>query len=224
MAVKGKHELAVMHAVEQGIEAFTKALQPKLTELLTAVMQQAGTGAAKNLRRQLLAAHTEVAAAAATPAKIKGWKFDDTNPIAIDWIQQHAAETIQDINDTTRSDIKDLVAQAFTDQFDVEELSGRIEDLIGDSERADLIARTETMRASNEGQSQAWDQATEDGLLTGTEDQVWIVTPDDRLCPICEPADGQTVPLDGRFDVGGEEIDGPPAHPLCRCTVGLALG
>jgi hypothetical protein len=60
--------------------------------------------------------------------------------------------------------------------------------LIGDPERAELIARTETMRASNEGQQEAWDQAVEEGLLTGNEQQEWIVTPDDRLCPSASPS------------------------------------
>lgn len=220
MALKGQHELATMHAISQGIEAFKAALEPKLVQLLTAVMQQAGLGTAKVLRRQMLA---QLTAAAASPAKIKGWKFDQNNPEAIAWIQEHATETIEDISETTRERVKDLIEQAFTEQFDVDDLTSKIEDLIGDPERADEIARTETMRASNEGQSQAWDQATADGLLTGGESQEWITTPDDRTCPICEPVDGQTVPLDGQFDVDGEKIDGPPAHPRCRCTVGLAL-
>jgi hypothetical protein len=58
------------------------------------------------------------------------------------------------------------------------------------------------MRASNEGQQEAWDQAVEEGLLTGNEQQEWIVTPDDRLCPECEPFDGCRRRLDGTFRSG----------------------
>jgi SPP1 gp7 family putative phage head morphogenesis protein len=98
-----------------------------------------------------------------------------------------------------------------------------IEVLIGDADRAETIARTETMRAANEGQIEAWQQAAETGLLTGNESTEWITTPDDRLCPICEPLDGQTTALGGTFEVDGDRVSSPPAHPRCRCTVGLAV-
>jgi SPP1 gp7 family putative phage head morphogenesis protein len=160
---------------------------------------------------------------AATGPPIKSWAFDATNPAAQKWVEEHATELITDLSDTTREDIKDLLEQAFEGDFDVDQLTSEIADAIGDDERADLIARTETMRASNEGQQEAWDQAVEEGLLTGTERQEWIVTPDDRLCPICEPMDGVVTDLDGYFDVDGDQIDGPPAHPRCRCTIGLVV-
>lgn len=158
---------------------------------------------------------------AAAP-EIKGFKFDATNPSAVEWIREHAASTITGISETTREAVKDLVEAAFEEQFDVDDLADAIsEELGGDPDRAENIARTETMLASNRGQQLAWDQAIEAGWLTGEEQQEWITTPDDRLCPICEPLDGQTVPLGGQFKVDGDRIDGPPAHPRCRCTVGL---
>ena len=88
--------------------------------------------------------------------------------------------------------------------------------------RAEMIARTETMRASNEGQQELWNQAVDAGLLTGAELREWIVTPDDRLCPICEAMEGQTVGMGEPFDVDGEDVMVPPAHPNCRCTIGIS--
>lgn len=160
--------------------------------------------------------------AAALAVKGKPFKFDATNPAALAWAKAHAGETIDDMNSATVEDIRGLVADAFDSQFDVDELTDKILDLIGDETRAEMVARTETMRAANEGQMQLWDQATEAGLLTGDEQKEWIVTPDDRLCPICEPLDGEKTGLDDTFKVDGEEIDGPPAHPRCRCTIALA--
>jgi SPP1 gp7 family putative phage head morphogenesis protein len=151
-----------------------------------------------------------------------GMAFDKTNPEALKWAKEHAGDLITSISEATREDIRSLVENAFEEQFDVDELSDLISNHVGDDERAELIARTESMRAANEGQQQLWDQAVEAGVLTGTEKQEWITTPDDRLCPICEPLDGQQVGLDEMFDADGEEIEGPPAHPNCRCTVGLA--
>jgi SPP1 gp7 family putative phage head morphogenesis protein len=115
------------------------------------------------------------------------------------------------------------VEASFEEQFDVDELADKIGDLIGDDARAETIARTETMRASNQGQQELWAQAEDAGLLTGKEEQEWIVTPDDRLCPICEPMDGVTAPMGGSFRLNtGEVVDGPPAHPNCRCTIALS--
>ncbi len=160
----------------------------------------------------------------AADASIKDFSFDDTDPNAVEWAKQHAADLVQGISKASRNDIKQLVEDAFTEHHTADELAKEIEDVIGDPERADLIAHTETMTAANKGQQVAWSQAVSSGLLTGDEQQEWIATPDDRICPICESLDGQVVGLDDSFqDDSGEEYDGPPAHPRCRCTVGLSI-
>jgi SPP1 gp7 family putative phage head morphogenesis protein len=160
----------------------------------------------------------------ADPA-IGGFAFDRTNPNAVAKVQEQAADLITGISETTREQIKELVEQAFTDpDMDVHSLADEIDNIIDDPDRAETIARTEVMQAANDGQLEAWDQAQEDGLLTGQEQKEWIVTPDDRLCPVCEPMDGVTVGIDEDFDVDGDEMEGPPAHPNCRCTIGLSNG
>lgn len=88
-------------------------------------------------------------------------------------------------------------------------------------QRAEMIARTEIQRANTEGQLSAWRAARDQGLLSANLAKVWIVTPDDRLCPQCEPLDGQQAALDGTFETGIGRVDGPPLHPLCRCALGL---
>jgi hypothetical protein len=110
--------------------------------------------------------------------------------------------------------------------------------------RAENIARTETIRAANMGTQFGWDAAADAGLLPPGTQKVWIATEDSRTCPICAVLDGNTVDLGGNFDVSveataftieGEEIRvtatrpmkrssttrTPPAHPSCRCTLGL---
>jgi SPP1 gp7 family putative phage head morphogenesis protein len=85
--------------------------------------------------------------------------------------------------------------------------------------RAKNIARTETLRAANEGQREAWRQATERSLIHGTElIREWIYTPDERSCPDCQSMDGKQAPINGLYENG---ISGPPLHPQCRCAEGL---
>ena len=85
--------------------------------------------------------------------------------------------------------------------------------------RAELIARTETMRASNMGQQLAWDAAADTGLLIREETRkVWIVTDDDRTCSRCMSLEDATVPLDGSFTEKPKEdrpkVDSPPSKRL----------
>ena len=91
------------------------------------------------------------------------------------------------------------------------------------SKRAFLIARTETIAASNEGQRQLWAQAQADGLLPSDVLRTWITTYDDRTCPTCSGMDGQIRSLGQPFDAGlFGEVMGPPAHPACRCAQGIS--
>ena len=94
--------------------------------------------------------------------------------------------------------------------------------------RSQTIARTETIRASNAGQQELWQQAGDDGLIdVETARQDWIVTPDDRLCPVCEAIPGMNengVPLGGEFQTPDGPMTEPPAHPNCRCALALIPG
>ena len=85
-------------------------------------------------------------------------------------------------------------------------------------DRSMVIARTETMRASNAGQVAAWQEASRDGELHTDLVKEWIVTPDDALCEECEALDGAQASFDTEFPGGVME---PPIHPNCRCAVGL---
>lgn len=214
-ALEAHDEQAALTALSPGIDAIEVKLTAPLEAMLLEIIGASGRSAAKALNQKF---RPETLRSA-----LLAWKFDETNPKATDWAREHAAELVKGLSDTSRDEIREAVEAAFEEQIDVDELASELTDLLGDAERAELIARTETMRASNEGQQAAWDQALDTGLLTGREKQEWITTPDDRLCPICEPLDGQVTDLDGKFDVDGEQVDSPPAHPNCRCTVALSF-
>ncbi len=135
-------------------------------------------------------------------------QFNVADPRASEWVRKHAAELADQVSQTT-ADAIERVAEAL--DFDPETDRGELEDAIGDDARAEMIARTETLYAANEGQRQGWDQAVDEGLLTGDEKRVWIAT--SGACDICDELDGETTDLDGEYpDPGG---DGPPQHPNC---------
>lgn len=84
-------------------------------------------------------------------------------------------------------------------------------------DRAETIARTETINASANGQRKLWEKAAANGDLKGFE-RKWIVTPDDRLCVRCSAMKGQRAPIGGTYQNGS---NGPTLHPRCRCAEGL---
>lgn len=82
-------------------------------------------------------------------------------------------------------------------------------------ERAKTIARTETITALNRGQQESWRQAKRDGFLDDKAMKEVIVTPDEKLCPICSGLDGQAVPIDEPFQTARGEFMSPAFHPRC---------
>ena len=83
--------------------------------------------------------------------------------------------------------------------------------------RARLIARTETMRASNMGLNLEWQDRIQRGLIRPNRMRKrWIVTPDDRLCPYCRSMETQTSSIVDEFEnpqFGNTLV--PPLHPAC---------
>jgi len=90
------------------------------------------------------------------------------------------------------------------------------------SSRARIIARTDVVDAANAGQRGLWNEAAHEGLFDKqTARKVWVTTPDELECPICEALDGTEAPLDGQFE---GSLDGPTAHPSCRCGMNIKFG
>ena len=70
--------------------------------------------------------------------------------------------------------------------------------------RATTLARTETMKAFNQGALTQYDKH-------GITEVEWLTAHDERTCDECGPLDGERFPIDGAPDM--------PLHPNCRCTV-----
>lgn len=91
-------------------------------------------------------------------------------------------------------------------------------------QRAETIARTETIDALARAAHMRWQQAfTEGKVQRAVVRRFWHVAKDERTCPICK-----AIPLLNPEGVGfnepfkmasGDEIYWPTAHPNCRCMV-----
>ena len=75
--------------------------------------------------------------------------------------------------------------------------------------RAEMIARTEIVRAYHQAKIQEYKDWGVEGVTVIAE---WSTAGDDRVCSVCASYDGQRFTL--------EEIEFKiPVHPLCRCTI-----
>lgn len=214
----GRKAIGRSRDTERAVKAIRESLEDTLPKVLRKVHAAGGEAASGMLRT------AEFRAAKREDRKVKkvgslAFTFDSASEEAISWADKHAAELIDGITETSREAINNAIAEALesgTDPYD------EIFEAVGDEDRAQLIAHHEVMLAVHEGQREAWRQATDAGLLTGTERPVWIVTGDEKVCPICEKLEDQTRELDGKYETEDGEFDGPPAHPRCRCTEGLS--
>jgi hypothetical protein len=84
--------------------------------------------------------------------------------------------------------------------------------------RAGTIALSEGHKAANEGYREANRGAVRRGILSPDDwEREWLITPDERTCPVCRDLSGARAALpDGQFPGNGG--DGPPIHQRDRCT------
>lgn len=88
--------------------------------------------------------------------------------------------------------------------------------------RAEMIARTEILRAANEGRNEAWRQGIEEGFINPGVKKYWSVEIDGRQCEECV-AVGDQYDEDNAIPITEQFPDGdPPLHPMCRCDVLLS--
>ena len=86
-------------------------------------------------------------------------------------------------------------------------------------QRAEMIARTETIRAAQQGQLEAWNEAAGEGLLEPERTwRVWQATSDP--CDECAAMNGKEVPLKEPWPHGGMEAH---LHVNCMCVQSLVF-
>lgn len=171
-----------------------------------------------------------VAEAGARAAKLAGSTFDLATEAVQDYLKNRTFKFAGEVNAETNALLQTALADGVAAGESIPQLKARVQELFDGMQdyRAERIARSEVVRASNFAATEAYDQS---GVVEGVQ---WIVTPDDRLCPYCEELDGKTISLgdnffnkgdtvtgsdNSTFDLNYEDVEFPPLHPNCRCTV-----
>ena len=86
--------------------------------------------------------------------------------------------------------------------------------------RSRTIARTERMMAHNQARLLSYQQAIDAGIMSREHSRkVWSTGPFD-VCPICVGMAGTEAKVADPFTLpNGAQVQAPPAHPNCRCTL-----
>lgn len=114
------------------------------------------------------------------------------------------------IDETTRTRIANSIKTSIRLGEAQEEAVARLEDVIADPARAEMIAYTETVRAYAEGRN-AYAQSS------GAVAKNWTTNGATDFCVTNEGDDW--IPLDQSFSSGAMLV---PGHPLCRCGNGYS--
>jgi hypothetical protein len=150
-----------------------------------------------------------------------------TNPLIAAELQKTGAQ-ITSVAETTRENVRGVVSRSYRDGLSVPDTAKAIRDYAGtiSKSRGELIARTEfvgLVQGASLASTQVVSEETGQGYM-----KVWRTAPGAEYPrhEDYEGLDGQTVPLDGFFDVGGEQLsypgdpDGDPGE-VCNCRCDL---
>lgn len=181
-----------------------------------------------------------------------GMAFDIRSLFAEKWFDEYTLVFAQDIMDTTKRDISEMLQQAMANGWSIPQMSKQLgmqfdqyiegnqvdcsAENLSDTDRwfcerspryrREMVARTETIRASNAGSQQIY-------TAWGAEYKEWLATADNRtrgshLAAWRDYSEGGTpgpIPIDQPFHVGGSELmypgdpAGEPGEAIqCRCT------
>lgn len=123
------------------------------------------------------------------------------------WIEERSFEMATAINETTKDLLGVALREGLAEGESIPEITGRIKGFFEETYkgRAERIARTEVIAASNEGAITGYEEM---GVVKGE----FFAALDERLCPDCEALHGNIYPM-------GEAHGLIPVHPACRCVI-----
>lgn len=134
------------------------------------------------------------------------------------------------VNQTTLKQVRGLVHKLANEQeLNINDVQKAIRERFASysKNRAEITARTETIKTLNQGSIEAWRES-------GVTKKQWYTTIDGRECEWCPELHLREFALDGTLFKEGEifvgseggtlsfgfgDVVSPPLHPRCRCTL-----
>lgn len=117
------------------------------------------------------------------------------------------------ITETTRNQIRQSIATSMGLGENSDQAAARVQSIVGDYNRAQTIAATESVNAYSQGMLTAANQGG------ATEKEWYTAGAKDSLC-LDNESQGP-ISINDEFDSGD---DGPPAHPNCNCGMRMIYG
>ena len=143
--------------------------------------------------------------------------FSTIDRAAIDFLANYQLNLLGDVTTELAAGIKRTITQGVLSGKSIPEVAREIGKVVKDKDafkkagktvfrsaqhRVTLIARTETLRAHNEGRKVFYREV-------GIKRVKWLTANDERTCAVCGPLDGQVFKIND---------DPGVIHPTCRCT------
>lgn len=125
--------------------------------------------------------------------------WDFTNRAAIRFLEQYRLSTVAGISETTRLQTIEAIRQWMQSGDPLPSLVNRLTPIYG-AKRAEAIAVTEVTRVFAEGNMILWEGTR---VVSGKR---WMTARDERVCPYCQPLDGQVVELRSDFKLSPQTM------------------
>ena len=146
--------------------------------------------------------------------------FSVTSDEAVRYVNERAGKLVTGITETVREQVQNATLRAVADGTPLSEIQGQLRDAGFAENRAEVVARTETITAYNAGQFQA---AKDSGVAEKTYE---ISGNPCELCMAIHAAQSGPIPMDQPFAKAGQVYAGVTltqdvmfgvVHPQCSC-------
>ena len=166
--------------------------------------------------------------------QIAGETYDGSSDAVTEYMDTRPGLISTSINAETDKQLRATLTEGINAGEGIPQLADRIASVFGAlaGYRAERIARTESTSAMTFASIDAWDQS---GQVESVE---WYTAEDEAVCAFCDEMDGTTIDIGTNFYNQGDSIDitndngdtstlnldytdieGPPLHAQCRCTL-----
>ena len=220
----GKQEKVVIASLEDHLKSWRKRLGIKATPtgIIPSLSELGAMWTA--LQKVLETIYVDQGNQTLSNLGIDG-EINITTEFAVEYLDNYAGVLIEQIDTTTRDKLQTTLSEGFDAGEGIDKLKKRVQEVFveADSNRAEIIARSEAIKASNAASVEAYRQS---GVVEAKE---WLAERDDRTCDYCLELDGKAIGLNKMFFEKGDEftvngqtltieladVGEPPIHAQC---------